>query len=83
MIRSAKYLLQPTKGQARRLDHLLWQQRNLYNAALEERKKAWEDEHRSLSRYEQFAGLNGMAETRPELAQYGTCVARALSVRMT
>lgn len=55
MIRSAKYLLQPTKGQGRRLDHLLWQQRMLYNAALGERKTAWEREQRSVTRYQQFA----------------------------
>ncbi len=76
MIRSAKYLLKPTKGQARRLDHLLWQQRKLYNDSLEERKSAWKDEQRSISRYDQFASLNGMAETNPELGQYGAHVAR-------
>ncbi|MCA1705525.1 MAG: helix-turn-helix domain-containing protein, partial [Actinobacteria bacterium] len=73
MNRSAKYLLQPTKGQARRLDHLLWQQRRLYNASLEERKTAWEEEQRPVTRYQQFAGLNAMAATNPELAQYGVC----------
>jgi len=82
MIRSAKYLLQPTKGQRRRLDHLLWQQRKLYNSALEERKTAWESEQRSVTRYEQFAGLNDMAETNPDLAQYGTRVARGTLTRL-
>jgi len=57
-VRTAKYLLQPTAGQRVRLDHLVWQQRKLYNRALEERRKAWQEEGRSLSRYEQFAGLS-------------------------
>ncbi len=82
MNRSAKYLLQPTKGQARRLDHLLWQQRMLYNAALEERKTAWENEQRCVTRYQQFAGLNGMAATKADLAHYGTCVARGTLTRL-
>ena len=82
MIRSARYLLQPTKGQAQRLDHLLWQQRKLYNAALAERKEAWEKEHRSVTRFEQFSGLNGMAITTPNLAQYGTVVARGTLTRL-
>ncbi|MGH9277459.1 MAG: helix-turn-helix domain-containing protein, partial [Acidimicrobiales bacterium] len=58
MIRSARYLLKPTAGQSRKLDHLLWQQRLLYNSALAERKAAWEDEARTVTRFEQFAGLN-------------------------
>ncbi|MBA2751157.1 MAG: helix-turn-helix domain-containing protein, partial [Actinobacteria bacterium] len=81
-VRTAKYLLQPTAGQRVRLDHLVWQQRKLYNRALEERRKAWQEEGRSLSRYEQFAGLNGMAETDPELGRYGTCVARRTLTRL-
>ncbi len=76
MHRSVKYLLQPTNRQRAKLDHLLWMQRNLYNAALEERKMSWETDARPLTRYEQFAGLNGMAESNPDLGQYGVCVAR-------
>lgn len=82
MNRSAKYLLQPTAGQAQRLDHLLWQQRRLYNAALEERMTAWEVERRSVTRYEQFAQQNGMRATNPGLAQYGACVARGTLTRL-
>lgn len=82
MIRSARYLLQPTKGQTQRLDHLLRQQRKLYNAALAERKDAWEKEQRSVTRFEQFSGLNGMAITTPDLAQYGVCVARGTLTRL-
>ncbi|MGH9126526.1 MAG: RNA-guided endonuclease InsQ/TnpB family protein, partial [Acidimicrobiales bacterium] len=81
-VRSAKYLLQPTRGQSSRLDRLLWQQRLLYNRALEERNRAWEQEHRSLSRFEQFASLNGMAVREPELGRYGTCVARGTLTRL-
>ena len=81
--RTVRYLLQPTAGQRVRLDHLLWEQRKLYNRCLEERKTAWQGEGRSLSRYEQFAGLNGMAKTDPEgLGRYGTCVARGTLTRL-
>jgi hypothetical protein len=76
-VRTAKYLLQPTARQRVKLDHLLWEQRKLYNRSLEERQRAWQEQGRSLGRYEQFASLNGMAETDPEgLGRYGVCVAR-------
>lgn len=77
-----KYLLQPTARQTVALDHLLWMQRNLYNASLAERRDTWRIDHRSISRYEQFASLNGMAETNPELGRYGVCVARGTLTRL-
>lgn len=81
-VRSAKYLLQPTARQRVKLDHLLWQQRLLYNEALEERKKAWEAEKRSVTRFDQFKSLNGIATTNPELGQYGVTVARGTLTRL-
>jgi putative transposase len=81
--RTVRYLLQPTAGQRVRLDHLLWEQRKLYNRSLEQRQTAWQGEGRSLSRYEQFAGLNGIAKTDPDgLGRYGTCVARGTLTRL-
>jgi putative transposase len=81
--RSVKYLLQPTAGQRVCLDHLLWEQRKLYNRCIEERQRAWAEEGRSITRYEQFAGLNGMDKTDPDgLGRYGTCVARGTLTRL-
>ncbi len=77
-----KYLLQPTARQKVALDHLPWMQRNLYNASLAERRDAWRTDQRSISRYEQFASLKGMAETNPELGRYGVCVARGTLTRL-
>jgi putative transposase len=37
-----KYKLNPTPEQAGTLDRVLWRCRTLYNAALDERKTAWE-----------------------------------------
>ena len=37
MLRTYKYLLRPNNQQARQLDFLLWQSRQVYNAALEQR----------------------------------------------
>lgn len=82
MIRTGRYLLKPTKGQIQRLDHLLWQQRKLYNAALAERRDAWETEGRSVSRFEQFAGLTALMAVDPDLAQYGTRPARGSLTRL-
>ncbi|HSH61444.1 MAG TPA: transposase, partial [Acidimicrobiales bacterium] len=81
-MRSAKYLLQPTTKQRQALDHLVWQQRRLYNQALEQRKRAWEEESRSITRYQQFSSLNGLADKDPELARYGICVARGTLTRL-
>jgi len=43
MLRTYKYLLRPTHQQAEQLDFLLWQSRNLYNAALEQRIKTYQE----------------------------------------
>lgn len=82
MHRSVKYLLQPTAGHALSLDHLLLQQCHLYNAALEERKTTWEIEKRSVTRYDQFAGLNGIKDSNPAIGRYGAVVARGTLIRL-
>ena len=47
--RSYKYLLQPTSHQKVALEKALSLNRELYNAALEERRGAWQWEQRSVS----------------------------------
>ena len=46
------YLLRPTSGQRVRLDALLEMQRELYNAALEERIGAWRRCAKTVSKFD-------------------------------
>jgi IS605 OrfB family transposase len=61
-----KYRLVPTPDQERALETVLWRCRELYNAALEERKAAWEKCRVSVSFAMQSAQLPGIKEVRPE-----------------
>jgi len=54
-------------------------QRELYNAALEERIGAWRYEHRSVSRFEQFKALTGWQNP---LLEFGVCPARGTLTRL-
>jgi putative transposase len=82
MFRSYKFLLQPTKGQARRLQMLLDAQRELYNAALEERRGAYRLEGRSVRRFQQFGQLAELRACRPDVMAFGVCVARGTLTRL-
>jgi putative transposase len=55
--RSYKYLLQPTSRQRAALERLVTLQRELYNAALEERRGAWKWERGSVTYFEQTKEL--------------------------
>jgi len=79
MLRTRRFLLQPTVRQQAALERLLDAQRELYNAALEERRGAWAWERRSVSRYEQFGQLTGF--DHPVLA-FGTVPARGTLARL-
>lgn len=61
------------------MEQLLDAQRELYNAALEERRGAWRWERRSVSRYEQFGELTGF--DHPVLA-FGLVPARGTLARL-
>ena len=61
-----KEKLRPTPEQQRALDMVLWRCRTLYNAALEQRKTAWERCHVSVKRYAQEAELKDIREAFPE-----------------
>ena len=54
-----------------RLGRLLDAQRELYNAALEERRGAWRWERRRVSRYDQYRTLTGLREVRPDILAWG------------
>ena len=59
--RAFQFVLDPTVKQRQALDRLLVEQRRLYNAALEERRGAWRWERRSVTRFEQYRTLTGLA----------------------
>jgi putative transposase len=75
-------VLTPTVKQRQALDRLLVEQCRLYNAALEERRGAWRWERRSVSRYEQYKNLTGLAEQEPALLGFGVTVARGTLLRL-
>ncbi len=61
---------------------LLRIQRELYNAALEERRGAWRLEHRRVTRYEQYRTLTALREVRPDVLDYGVTVCRGTLKRL-
>jgi putative transposase len=81
-VRSVTYLLYPTAGQRRALEDLLEIQRQLFNAALEERRGAWRWERRTVTRYDQYNSLTGAEEWCPELARFGRRVAQGTLDRL-
>jgi putative transposase len=79
VFRAYQAILQPTCQQAVALGHLLEAQRQLYNAALEERRGAWRWERRSIARFEQLRALTGW--DHPVL-EFGVCPARGTLTRL-
>ena len=80
--RAFKFQLQPTVKQTYVLERLLAGQRELYNAALEERIGAWRWERRSVTRYEQYRTLTALREVRPEMLAFGVTVCRGTLARL-
>jgi putative transposase len=77
--RAYQGLLRPTSRQECRLGELLEAQRQLYNAALEERRGAWRWERRSVTRFEQFGALTGWDHP---LLEFGVIPARGTLLRL-
>ncbi|HLW00718.1 MAG TPA: transposase [Ktedonobacterales bacterium] len=61
-----KFKLCPTPEQEQKLDWTLWRCRELYNAALAERKEAWSMCQVSIGYYEQKRDLPAIKALRPE-----------------
>jgi putative transposase len=61
-----RYRLYPTRAQDERMRWTLDRLRELYNAALEERREAYRRQGASLSGYGQMAELKAVREARPE-----------------
>ena len=69
-----KYRLAPTPEQVAKLDWTLWRCRELYNAALQERKEAWQQCGVSIGYYHQQNDLPAIKELRPEYRDIHTHV---------
>jgi putative transposase len=72
--RAYKYRLYPTRGQAEKLERVLDWCRELYNAALQERRDAYRMAGVTISYYAQKRELPGVKEVRPEYRQVGSQV---------
>lgn len=68
MNRTYRYKAKLSVGAARRADRVLWLHRDLYNAALQERRDNWRERGRSVSYYDQQRSLT---EVRREIPEYG------------
>ena len=66
MIRTFKYRLYTNKSQQAALDYILWQQRILYNAALEQRKTVYEATGKGVSYADQWAHFRDERRANPD-----------------
>ncbi len=66
MIRTFKYLLRPTPQHAQTLDFLLWQSRLIYNAALEQRIRFYQETGQGISYAAQWMHFRDLRRTNPE-----------------
>jgi putative transposase len=75
VIKAFKYRIYPTHKQTATLQWTLDRCRELYNAALQERREAWKYERKSISAFEQMRSLTGIkAEVRTEYQEIGSHV---------
>ena len=80
--RTFRYRLHPTFRQTQALLRQLDYQRELYNAALEERVGAWKWERRSVSYFDQCRTLTGLGDVRPEVVASGVTLCRGTLKRL-
>ncbi|HEY5104806.1 MAG TPA: helix-turn-helix domain-containing protein, partial [Acidimicrobiales bacterium] len=80
--RTFRYRLHPTYRQSQALLRQLDYQRELYNAALEERVGAWKRERRSVGYFDQCRTLSGLSVVRPEVVASGTVLCRGTLKRL-
>jgi len=77
-----KYRLLPTKAQRAKLANTLELCRWVYNETLAVRKNAWEQEQKSISRYETINMLPMLKEQKPELNQVYAQVLQEVCTRV-
>ncbi len=66
MLRTYKYLLRPNSDQAKQLDFLLWQSRVIYNAALEQRIKAYQETGKGMHYGAQWTHFRDQRHENPD-----------------
>jgi putative transposase len=76
-----KYNLMPTPTQERALDEALWRCRDLYNAALEERKTAWDRRRVSITYYQRKAESPGLKVACSDYAEINAQVLQDVILR--
>ena len=81
-VQVAQQRLFPTRAQDAGMREALLRQRELYNAALQERRDAWRKQHVSLSAYDQMKELREVREVRPEYAKIHTHVLQDVLTRL-
>ncbi len=82
MIRSFKYRLSPTPTQERQLQEWLDLTRELYNAALQERRDAWNKQRACVSLFDQQRVLPEIRSLRPEFSLIPIVVLRGALRRL-
>ena len=80
--RSYRYRLMPSRQQAETLARWLRLTRELYNAALQERRDAWDKQRVSVSRYDQHAQIPAVRAERSDLAAVPVVVLRGAIHRL-
>lgn len=80
--RTYRYRLNPTVRQTQDLARQLVYQRELYNAALEERIGVWKWEKRPVTFFDQCKTLTGLREVRPEVVACGITLCRGTLKRL-
>jgi putative transposase len=81
-MKTYKYRLYPTSEQIARLESILETCRNLYNAALAERRYAYRQQRKHIGRLQQLNQLPGMKEDIPELKQVHAQVLQDAVIRV-
>ena len=76
LLRKAEISLRPSRGRARSLSQLLHLSRDIYNAALQHRRDAWQITRNavqptSISRFDQFNEVKGLKEVCPAIVRFG------------
>lgn len=82
MNRVFEYRLYPSKTQKRRLQSVLETCRRFYNALLAERRDAWEQQQRSVGKFEQLREVKVFKKTNPYAADIHSHVLQLVVVRL-
>lgn len=83
-MKAFKYRLYPNKETERKLQWVLERCRELYNAALQERKEAYKYAGKSISKFEQMRSLTEIkADIRPEYQDIGSHVLQDVIKRLS